>query len=369
MEPGATLPADRPQRRDQHHPRQPPLDGDARGGAPSRICRANRRRTGSDHPAGDERQRLVRQCAGVLPAERHVAAPRAGDARSGEFQREEPALEKAQELLRIPLDLHGAVGRSGGDHLLRRTLRGRHARPQRTASGTLPDHARRTDGHRLGDGRTGYPGQRDRIEGAPRAGQDPDGRHRTGADPLRRRDQAPAGRGVPLRRVAARQPDHPAPHHQRTPRDARGAPLRPIAAGLRLRPRGDRPHSQADGHGRGRPDRLDGRRHAAGRAVGTAAALLQLLPTTVRPGDQPADGLDPRGAGHVADQLHRRRAQEHPQAIGRAVQGGDDGLADHFGPRSGHPAQPRIQADGRSKRRSTRCAGRPNGPSTRVTTT
>lgn len=49
------------------------LDGDARGGAPSRVRRRCGGRPRADHPAGDERQRVVRQCARIFPARRHVA--------------------------------------------------------------------------------------------------------------------------------------------------------------------------------------------------------------------------------------------------------------------------------------------------------
>ena len=56
----------------------------------------------------------------------------------------------------------------------------------------------------------------------------------------------------------------------------------------------------ADGAERPGARRLDGHRHAAGGALGPAAAALHLLQAALRPGDQPADRPDPRGAGHVA---------------------------------------------------------------------
>ena len=46
-------------------------------------------------------------------------------------------------------------------------------------------------------------------------------------------------------------------------------------------------------------DRLDGHRHVARGAVGSAAAALRLLQAGVRAGDQPAARRDPRGAGDV----------------------------------------------------------------------
>ncbi len=71
-------------------------------------------------------------------------------------------------------------------------------------------------------------------------------------------------------------------------------------AGLRLHPRG--PAAPDGAHGGQRPGgrRLDGHRHAAGRALGQAAAALQLLQAALRPGDEPADRSDPRRAGDVA---------------------------------------------------------------------
>ena len=62
--------------------------------------------------------------------------------------------------------------------------------------------------------------------------------------------------------------------------------------------------------GRRRADRLDGHRHADRRAVAAAAAALRLLHPAVRPGDQPAAGRDPRGAGHQP--RHDDRAGAEP---------------------------------------------------------
>ena len=55
--------------------------------------------------------------------------------------------------------------------------------------------------------------------------------------------------------------------------------------------------------------RLDGQRHAAGRALGPAAAALQLLQAALRPGHQPAGGLHPRRDHHVDGDDHRPRGQ------------------------------------------------------------
>ena len=71
-------------------------------------------------------------------------------------------------------------------------------------------------------------------------------------------------------------------------------------AGLRLHPGGHPVLPRADEQGAGRSDRLDGHRHADRRALEEAQAALQLLQAELRPGHQPADRSDPRGAGDVA---------------------------------------------------------------------
>ena len=53
------------------------------------------------------------------------------------------------------------------------------------------------------------------------------------------------------------------------------------------------------------PVGLDGHRHAAGVPVGQAAGAFQLFQADVRPGHQPRDRFDSRGAGDVAQHLYR----------------------------------------------------------------
>ena len=60
---------------------------------------------------------------------------------------------------------------------------------------------------------------------------------------------------------------------------------------------------------RRRAGRLDGHGHADRGAEQAAAAAVRLLHPAVRPGDQPAAGRDPRGAGH-----QRRRPPSGPEA-------------------------------------------------------
>ena len=72
---------------------------------------------------------------------------------------------------------------------------------------------------------------------------------------------------------------------------------RPPADALRLHRGGAARPGDADGVLRRRADRLDGHRHPGRGAVGPLAAALRLLRPAVRPGDQPAAGRHPRGAG------------------------------------------------------------------------
>ena len=146
-------------------------------------------------------------------------------------------------------------------------------------------------------------------EGPAAAGPDVPGRPGRAPDHLRRRDQGPAGRRGAVRGVADRRPD---PAHRPARARARRAHPRlghPAPAGLRLHRGGAAADPGADGHRRRRADRLDGHRHPDRRAERQAAAAVRLLLPAVRPGDQPAAGRDPRGAGHLALQHHRAGAE------------------------------------------------------------
>ena len=88
----------------------------------------------------------------------------------------------------------------------------------------------------------------------------------------------------------------------------RGRPADPPAR-LRLHRRGTAHHLVPDGEDRDRADRVDGHRHPGGGAVGQAEAGVRLLHPAVRPGHQPPAGRDPRGAGHLAVQHDRPRAE------------------------------------------------------------
>ena len=80
----------------------------------------------------------------------------------------------------------------------------------------------------------------------------------------------------------------------------------PAAAGLRLHARRLADDRRAHGGQRPGAGRLDGHRHAAGRALRPAQAAVQLFQAVVRPGDQPAHRSAARRAGDVADGLHRQ---------------------------------------------------------------
>ncbi len=151
-----------------------------------------------------------------------------------------------------------------------------------------------------------------RQEVAPAAGQDVPDRPGTGPHHRRRGDQAATGQ----------QPS--VPPVDRTPADQAGIAAGPAPgrrrhaifgvaagppAGLRLHPGRHQVHARAHGRDRRGRDRLDGQRHAAGRAVRPRQAALQLLPPAVRPGHQPADRPDPREDGDVAGVVHRPQAQ------------------------------------------------------------
>src|SRR5262245_38560961 len=70
-------------------------------------------------------------------------------------------------------------------------------------------------------------------------------------------------------------------------------------AGIRLYAGGPADHSGPDGDQWRRAARLDGERHASGRALEQAAAAVQLFQAALRAGDEPAAGCDPRRDRHL----------------------------------------------------------------------
>ena len=109
-------------------------------------------------------------------------------------------------VLRVPLDVHGAVGRPRLRRLHRRHAHRRRPRPQRPAAGPVCGDRRRARRARL---RVGCPRPRPCQGGQARpapARSDVPRRHRARPDHRRRGDQVLARVAAPLRRVAARRP-------------------------------------------------------------------------------------------------------------------------------------------------------------------
>ena len=199
------LPDDRPQRRDQHAAGQRQLDAGAREPDGQRAVRRRPR----EGPAGRAPRRLglgdLRQRARAADAGRPLAAARGDDddprGLPGPRRR---AAAGARRLLRLPLLLHGAVGRPGGDRLHRRARDRRDARPQRPAARALAGDHRRLRDPRLGGRAAADPGVVDQAARAAAAGQAVPDRPRGRADRPRRRGQA-RGRDQPaLRRLVRR---------------------------------------------------------------------------------------------------------------------------------------------------------------------
>ena len=218
------------------------------------------------------------------------------------------AMDQAPEgLLRLPLLPDGALGRAG-----RRGLHRRH-----------PDRRRCWTATGCGRAATGSPttawwcspprpacstSRRRRIvrEGPAAAGQDVPGRPGPAPDHLRRGGQGPdSPRAAPYgewllagRMLLSDLPEREHVVHSHASVTRRQQVFGYTEEDLRL--------ILAPMAAQGcRADRLDGHRHPDRRAERQAAAAVRLLLPAVRPGDQPAAGRHPRGAGHLAVQHHR----------------------------------------------------------------
>ena len=169
----------------------------------------------------------------------------------------------------------------------------------------------------------------DRHQGAAAPRAHPAHRHGEGADHRRRGDQARAGAGPAVWRVAAaehdadRGPAGGAVPAAARPRDRPAAPAR-----LRLHAGGSADRARTDGLGRRGADWIDGHGHAAGGAVGAAAAALRLLHAALRAGDQSAARRDPRGARHV-DGIDDRAGGQPPEARPGVLPADQHHLPDH----------------------------------------
>ena len=235
------------------------------------------------------------------------------------WQNHESMADDAEGVLRVPVVPVGAVGRPGLDGLYRRHADRRGARPQRAAPQPLLGDQGRAGRDGLGGRRARHPARRSRVEGAAAPGPHVPGRHVAGPHHRRRRDQIGPGRQASLSPVASRKPAVAGRSAgrglgQRPPGRAAGQ----AAARLRLHARRSADPDGAHGHRRPGADRLDGQRHAAGRALRPAATALQLFQATVRPGDQSAARRDSRGDHHLAgddDRLGRKPARRNAPAM------------------------------------------------------
>ncbi len=301
------LPLHLAQRRDQHAARKRQLDA---GPAADVLLPPLRGRPDEGPPRHRRRGvglRDVRQRPRASRPRRPVAAarPRDDDSRAMEQARvDEPG---AEGVLRVPLLLHGAVGRARLDRLHGRPADRRRPRPERAPSLALARDEGRVRRHGLGGGRPRHPPREGAPEGAPPAGPDVPRRPRGRADRPRRRDQErPRERG-PLRPLAggaprpAARPPRASRRHRARPRDGP-----PAAGDVRLHAGGRPARHRPDGRERDRADRLDGDRHSARRPLRAAAAPLRLLQAALRAGDEPAGRRGPR------DDRHGRRYRDRP---------------------------------------------------------
>ncbi len=142
------------------------------------------------------------------------------------------------------------------------------------------------------------------------ARQDVPRRPRGGPHRLGRGDQGRSRGREPLWRLArthAARPRRPAADDRRRAARAHPAPRAP--AGLRLHAGGHQAPDGADGdHGSGSRG-LDGHGHADLGALVQVEAPLHLLQAELRPGHEPADRSDPRGARDEPRLVHRAAAE------------------------------------------------------------
>ena len=176
--------------------------------------------------------------------------------------------------------------------------------------------------HGLGSRRAAGAGGEDRPQVAPAARQDAADRPGAGPHHRRRRDQGRAGRRPSLRRMAEARPSS----SWRTCRRAESGDARP--------PPNDRRRCSIASRPSATPRKTSSSSWSRWRATGDdpvgsmgtdtplavlsrqAEAALQLLQAELRPGHQPADRPDPRGAGDVAG-LDDRAAAEPARPSGR----------------------------------------------------
>ncbi len=228
--------------------------------------------------------------------------------------------ERREEgVLRISQLPDGAVGRPGFDRLHRRQEDRRGARPQRPAALALLRDQGRSGHHGLAKSAcwTSRRSASCTRAGCSRAACSWSTPRRAASSPTRRSStrsppSSPTAQWLEQNLVELADVPDAAASARARPRDRAAA-----AAGVRLHVRGPAHPHGADGARRRRSGRLDGHGHAAGRAVGQAAAALQLFQAALRAGHQSADRLHPRGNHHVDGDDHRLRAQPAQARAGK----------------------------------------------------
>ena len=298
----------------------------------------------ADHPRGRQRYGDVRQRARVPGDDRAVAAARHPDDDSRAVGGAREHGPRAQGVLRVPLVADGAVGRPGVDRVHRRHGHRRRARPQRPAAVALLRHQGRPGHHGVGGRRARHSGRGHRASrsGCTRAASSSSTR-RTAASSPTTRSSASWRRRSPYARVAGRE----SRRHRRSADGALSAAAQPrdgdrAPADVRLHARRPAAAARADGDQRRGSARLDGHRHLAGGAVGSAAAALRLLQAGVRAGHQSAARRDPRGAGHL-DGIDDRAGGQPARSAARVVPADQDQVPGHRQRPAGEAA-PRLRA-------------------------
>ena len=272
LAPRAPVPDRRPQRRDQHAAGEHQPDAGPGGEPRLAAVRQRHRKAAPHHQRGGERLRHLRQRPRAPRDVGPVAAARGDDDDPRVVGPQVPDERGQAVLLRVPLRDHGAVGRAGGDGLLRRAVPRRHPRPERAASRAVHRDPRRDDRPRLGDRGDGHPAGPDRPARPAPAGEDAPPRPAAEADRPGQRDQ---GGHVPPEAV----PEVGQGQQDRAAGDVRpvGDPARrpgdapAEAARLRLHRGGDQAHHHPDGVPGAGGGRLDGGRRGAGGPLEPAA--------------------------------------------------------------------------------------------------
>ena len=187
------VPADRPQRRDQHAAGQRELDAGARVAARLGAVRRRPPEGAPRRPPGRIGLGRLRQRARAAHARRALAAPRGDDDDPRGLPGPHRRPRRAARLLPVPPVPDGGLGRAGRDRLHRRARDRRDARPQRPAPRPLVRDEGRLGRARVRDRRARGGAREHHPQGPAAARQALPRRPRARADRRRRRAQ---GRGL-----------------------------------------------------------------------------------------------------------------------------------------------------------------------------